>query len=101
MSYDPYSAYGAWVIQCDAIQVMVMLLLRGMRRPDPQYLASSIREAKCTHLGYGTRLSRLHTLDPPLALAFSRSSHSATADSEQENNQETLISYRYLKETHL
>jgi hypothetical protein len=26
---------------------------------------------------------------PPLALAFLRSSHSATADSEQENNQET------------
>jgi hypothetical protein len=26
---------------------------------------------------------------PPLALAFPRSSHSATADSEQENNQET------------
>jgi hypothetical protein len=26
---------------------------------------------------------------PPLALAFSRSSHSAIADSEQENNQET------------
>jgi hypothetical protein len=68
---------------------MVMVLLRGMRRPDPQYLASSIREAKCTHLGYRTRLSRLYTLDPPLALAFSRSSHSATADSEQENNQET------------
>jgi hypothetical protein len=55
----------------------------------PQYLAASVREAKCTCLGYGTRLSMLHTLDPPLALAFSRSSHSATADSEQENNQET------------
>jgi hypothetical protein len=27
---------------------------------------------------------------PPLALAFSRSSHSARADSEKENNQETL-----------
>jgi hypothetical protein len=54
----------------------------------PQYLAASVMEAKCTCLGYGTRLSRLHTLDPPLVLAFLRSSHSAIADSEQENNQE-------------
>jgi hypothetical protein len=68
---------------------MVMVLLRGMRHPDPQNLAVSVRDAKCTRLGYGTRLSRLHTLIPPLALAFPRSSHSATADSEQENNQET------------
>jgi hypothetical protein len=36
-----------------------------------------------------TRLSRLHTLDLLLALAFSRSTHSATANSEQESNQET------------
>jgi hypothetical protein len=68
---------------------MVMVLLKGMCRPDTQYLAASIREVKYTHLGYGTRLSRVHTLDPPLALAFSRSSHLVTADSEQENNQET------------
>jgi hypothetical protein len=66
-----------------------MVLLRRMHRLDPQYLATSVREAKCTRLGYGTRLSKLHTLDPPLALAFPRSSHSATTDSEQENNQET------------
>jgi hypothetical protein len=69
---------------------MVMVLLRGMHRPDPQYLAASITEAKCTCLGYGSRLSRLHTLDPLLALAFLRSSHSAIAISELENNQETL-----------
>jgi hypothetical protein len=43
---------------------MVIVLLRGMRRPDPQYLTASVREAKCTHLGYETRLIRLHTLDP-------------------------------------
>jgi hypothetical protein len=43
---------------------MVIILLKGMRRPDLHYLATSIREAKCTHLGYETRLSRLHTLDP-------------------------------------
>jgi hypothetical protein len=63
-----------------------MVLVRGMCRPDPQYLAASVREAKCTCLRYGIRLSRLHTLDPPLALAFPRSSHTATIDSEQENN---------------
>jgi hypothetical protein len=61
-----------------------------MCHPDPQYLAASVREAKYTRLGHGTRLGKLHTLDPPLALAFSRNSHSAIADSEQENNQETL-----------
>jgi hypothetical protein len=44
---------------------MVMVLLRGMRRPDPQYLATIAREVKYTRLGYGTRLSGLHTLDPP------------------------------------
>jgi hypothetical protein len=49
---------------------MVMVLLRGMRRPDPQYLAASVREAKCTCLGYGTRLGRLHTLDPPFSITF-------------------------------
>jgi hypothetical protein len=38
---------------------------------DPQYLASSVREAKCTRLGYKTRLSRLHTLDPPISIGFS------------------------------
>jgi hypothetical protein len=43
---------------------MVTVLLRGMCRPDPQYLTVSVREAKCTCLGYETRLIRLHTLDP-------------------------------------
>jgi hypothetical protein len=43
---------------------MVIALFRGMRRPDPQYSAVSVREAKCTRLGYGTRLSRLYTLNP-------------------------------------
>jgi hypothetical protein len=65
---------------------MVMVLLRGMRRPDHQYLAASVMEAKCTCLGYETRLSWLHTLNPLLALAFSRSKDSGIADSEQENN---------------
>jgi hypothetical protein len=64
-----------------------MVLLRSIHRPDPQYLAVSVRKAKCTHLGYGTRL---HTLDPLLALAFSRSNHSTTADSKRENNQEAI-----------
>jgi hypothetical protein len=47
-----------------------------------------VREAKCTCLGYETRLNMLYTLDP-LALVFPRSSHSATPDPEQENNQMT------------
>jgi hypothetical protein len=54
---------------------MVMAFFRGMCRPDPQYSTVSVREAKYTCLGYRTRLSRLHTLDPHLALAFSRTSH--------------------------
>jgi hypothetical protein len=61
-----------------------------MCRSDPQYLLVNVREAKCTRLGYGTRLSWLYTLDPLLALAFLRGSHSATTDPEQENNQGTL-----------
>jgi hypothetical protein len=44
---------------------MVMALFRGMYRPDPQYSALNVREAKHTRLGYMIRLSRLHTLDPP------------------------------------
>jgi hypothetical protein len=55
----------------------------------PVLNCDSVREAKCTRLGYGTRLSRLYTLDPLLALAFPRSSHSATLDFEQKNNQWT------------
>jgi hypothetical protein len=66
-----------------------MGLLSGVHRLGPQYLAGSIREVKCARLGYGTRLSRLHTLDLPLALAFLRSSHLATWHSKQENNQGT------------
>jgi hypothetical protein len=68
---------------------MVMVLFRGICHPDLQYLAISIRETKCTRLGYKTRLSRLHSMDPPLALAFLRSSHLVTAGLEQENNQGT------------
>jgi hypothetical protein len=42
-----------------------MDLLKVVCRPDPQYSADNFSKAKCTRLGYGTRLSRLHTLDPP------------------------------------
>jgi hypothetical protein len=66
---------------------MVMSLLRGVHRLDPQYLADSVREVKCTRLEYGIRVSRPHTPVPPLALAFPRSSHSVTQDPEQKNNQ--------------
>jgi hypothetical protein len=31
---------------------MVMTLFRGMCHTDPQYSAASVREAKCTRLGY-------------------------------------------------
>jgi hypothetical protein len=68
---------------------MVMGLLREVRYLGAQYLAGSVREVKYTHLGYGTRLSRLHTPNPPLALAFPRSNHSVTRDPKQENNQGT------------
>jgi hypothetical protein len=43
---------------------MVMVLFRGMCHSDPSCSATSVTEAKCTRLGYRTRLSRLHTLDP-------------------------------------
>jgi hypothetical protein len=76
---------------------MVMNLLRVVCRPDPQYSADSFRKAKCTRLGYGTRLSRLHTLDPPLALAFPMGGHSATRDPRQKNKQVTQVGRRYLK----
>jgi hypothetical protein len=57
----------------------------------PVLSCDSIREAMCAHSEYRTRLSRLYTLDPPLlAFAFPRSSHLATPDPEQENNQRTL-----------
>jgi hypothetical protein len=66
-----------------------MALFKGMHRLDPPYLAVSVREAKYTRLWYMTSLSRLNTLDPQLALAFLRSSHSAALDPKQENNQGT------------
>jgi hypothetical protein len=50
---------------------MVMALFRGMHHLNPQYSAISVREAKHTRLGYRTRLSRLHTLDPPFSTSFS------------------------------
>jgi hypothetical protein len=47
-------------------------LFRGMRRSDPQYLVVSVREVKYTRLGYKTRLSRLHTLNHPFSIIFSK-----------------------------
>jgi hypothetical protein len=38
---------------------------------DPQYSATSVREAKCTRLGYRTRLNNLHNLDPHFSIGFS------------------------------
>jgi hypothetical protein len=62
-------------------------LVQGHVPSGPQY--SAVSEAKYTRLWYRTRLSRLHTLDPHLALSFPRSSHPATPNPEQENNQGT------------
>jgi hypothetical protein len=87
MAGDPLLIYGAWVIQCETIYVMIMALFRGMHRLDPHYSVVSVREAKYTRLGYRTRLSKLHTLYPPFSISFSRSSHSAILDPQQENNQ--------------
>jgi hypothetical protein len=64
-------------------------LVQGHVSSGPPVLScDSVREVKCTRLGYETMLSRLYTMDLPLALAFSMSSHSATP--EQENNQRTI-----------
>jgi hypothetical protein len=68
---------------------MVVALFRGMHRPDPPYSAVSVRGANYRRLGYRTRLSRLPTLNPHLALAFLGGSHSATLDPKKENNQGT------------
>jgi hypothetical protein len=52
---------------------MVIGLLRGVHRPDPQYLAGSVRKVKCARLGYRTRLSRPYTPDPPpISVGLSR-----------------------------
>jgi hypothetical protein len=68
---------------------MVMALFMGMCRSDPQYSAVNGREAKYTRLGYMTRLSRLHTLDPPFSISFSEEQSFSTPDPKQENNQGT------------
>jgi hypothetical protein len=47
-------------------------LVSDAHRPVPQYLAYSIRKAKHTRLGYRTKLSRLCSLDLPLASAVPR-----------------------------
>jgi hypothetical protein len=50
-------------------------LVRDAHRPGPEYLACSIRKAKHTHLGYGTKLSRLCSFYLPLAPAVPRGDH--------------------------
>jgi hypothetical protein len=68
---------------------MVMALFRGMRHPDPQYSAISVREAKYTRLAYMTRLSRLHTLNPPFSISFSEKQPFGNTETEPKNNQMT------------
>jgi hypothetical protein len=67
-----------------------MVLFGGMCYPDPQYSTASVRDAKCTHLGYGTRLSRLHTMDTPTSIGFSEEQPFSNIGPKQENNQGTL-----------
>jgi hypothetical protein len=50
-------------------------LVRDVHRPGPQYLACSIRKAKHTHLEYRTKLSRLCSLDLPLAPVVPKGGH--------------------------
>jgi hypothetical protein len=76
-----------------------MALFRGMWHLDPKYSVVSVREAKYTCLGYKTRLSRLHTLDPHLVLAFPRSGHSAHRTPSKKITKRPQISHRYLKQT--
>jgi hypothetical protein len=46
-------------------------LVKGHVPSGPPVLSrDSVREAKCTRLGYGTRLSRLYTL-PSVSISFS------------------------------
>jgi hypothetical protein len=69
---------------------MIIPLVRGVDRLGCQYLTGSIREAKCTRLGYRTRLSRLLTLDPPSPLAVPRGYHLAAHNPDQEKNHVTI-----------
>jgi hypothetical protein len=82
---------------------MVMVLSGGMCHPDPQYSVASVREAKYTRLGYGTRLSRLHTLDPsPISIGFSMEQpiHQHQTPSKK-ITKGPQISSMYLKQTRL
>jgi hypothetical protein len=72
-----------------------------MCRSDAQYFVVSIREVKYTRLWYTTRLSRLHTLNPPFSISFSVGQPFGNIGPEQENNQGTQINHRYLKQTRL
>jgi hypothetical protein len=49
-----------------------MALFISMHYPNPLYSVVSVREAKYTRLGYKTRLSRLHTLNPSFSISFSK-----------------------------
>jgi hypothetical protein len=80
---------------------MVMVLFRGMCHSDPQYSAVCVREAKYTRLGYKTRLSRLHTLDPLFSITFFKEQHSAHRTPSKKITKGPQISHRYLKQTRL
>jgi hypothetical protein len=50
-------------------------LVRDAHHPGPQYLACSVSKAKHTYLRYRTKLSRLRSLDLPLAPVVPRGGH--------------------------
>jgi hypothetical protein len=78
MNDNPWSTYGAWVIQCDTTQVMVMDLFMAVQHPGPQQSVGGVQEVECARLEYRIRLSRLHIPDPPLAKDFPGGGHLAT-----------------------
>jgi hypothetical protein len=81
---------------------MVMALFKGMLHSDSQYLAVSGREAKYICLGYRTRLSRMHTLDPPFTISFSEEQpFSNTGTTSKKITKGPQINRMYLDQTHL
>jgi hypothetical protein len=80
---------------------MVMPLFRGMCRPDPQYSAVNVREVKYRHWGEMTKLSMLHTLDPPFNISFFEERPFSTPNPSKKITKGLQISHRCLKQTHL
>jgi hypothetical protein len=98
MTDSPCAYYEVWVIQCNTFWITISDPLRGAHHPGPRYLTDSVRKAKCTRLAYKTRLSRLHTLGLPSAVAVPRSDHPVAQDPDQERKHVSQAECRYIKE---